>query len=80
MPITVHSDGEDYTGISEQLSLTGPGNDTRCTCVEVLEDEVAEGTERFEVRISGSPLITRDSVNAFIVDNDGGEGTYTVVL
>ncbi len=40
--------------------------------MEVLEDEVAESTEKFEVKISGSPFITRGTVDAFIVDNDGG--------
>lgn len=54
--------------------LTGPGEDIRCTCVEVLEDELTETTERFRMRITGdTSLITRDTVDAFIEDNDVGE-------
>ena len=51
--------------------LSGPGAVTRCTCVEVLEDQLDEGEEQFELRLSGSPLITQGEALAVIRDNDG---------
>ena len=67
-----NADGEDFIGISEELLLTGPGQDTRCTCVEILDDDQTEDRlEKFGLRISGSSFITRDFVDVLIEDDEG---------
>ena len=57
-------------GVDEELVL-GPGEDYQCVCIEIIEDDQDEKEEIFGIRISGSPVITIDSANVTIRDNDG---------
>ena len=68
--IPFHSVSSDYVPFSMTLRFTTSGK--QCVNVSIIDDSIAETTERFQVNIfSPGALINTPSVSVIINDNDG---------
>ncbi len=68
----VHTDGTDYTGLSEVVSVLPQGR--ACTEITVFNDQVVENAELFLVTLeTADPYVILSTANASVtlLDDDG---------
>ncbi|QEX17035.1 hypothetical protein FRZ44_23310 [Hypericibacter terrae] len=66
--------GADYTSLTQVLTFTGGGPNSQTVSVHTTDDTIVEGTEDYQVQISGqsSGSIVQPTTTTNIIDNDAG--------
>jgi len=75
--VFIPTDGADYRGTTETFRFSRFTNNVpQCVCIPILQDNVVEGREFFEItlRTFNSRVLLAQNSNVTITDD--GDGTY----
>ncbi len=74
------AEAKDYEMVMAQL-LFGPGQHKQCVYITILDDNILEKNETFQISLSTSVagVTLCHSANITIIDKDDGESIYAVV-